>query len=217
MIERGRLLRWCGWSLAVGLGVAACAPVGPDDPPTDDSEHDVDALRPQMCGGIAGLPCADGYTCVDDPSDGCDPDVGADCSGVCKRNKHPSKKQCKDPSRVYVSTDPAECSLIKYYCASGEGFSDECGCGCVEPVGTPCGDTSCGAGEYCCNDSCGICAPIGAVCIQIACAPACAPEDCGPPLGMPNTLCADGETVAGPTGSCIPTADGCGWEVVSCP
>ncbi len=37
-----------------------------------------------MCGGIAGLPCDDGQTCKDDPSDSCDPlQGGADCSGIC--------------------------------------------------------------------------------------------------------------------------------------
>lgn len=34
-----------------------------------------------------------------------------------------------------------------------------------------CGDRRCGTGEYCCNPSCGICAPMGAMCIQLACAP----------------------------------------------
>lgn len=38
----------------------------------------------QMCGGIAGFPCPAGKTCVDDPSDNCDPTQGgADCSGIC--------------------------------------------------------------------------------------------------------------------------------------
>ena len=37
-----------------------------------------------MCGGIAGFPCPDGFVCVDDPSDSCDPATGgADCSGIC--------------------------------------------------------------------------------------------------------------------------------------
>ena len=36
---------------------------------------------------------------------------------------------------------------------------------------TPCGDNLCAPGDYCCNPSCGICAPFGAACIQIACAP----------------------------------------------
>ncbi len=36
------------------------------------------------CGGIAGITCPDGLTCVDDPTDACDPDCGgADCGGVC--------------------------------------------------------------------------------------------------------------------------------------
>jgi hypothetical protein len=46
----------------------------------------------------------------------------------------------------------------------------------------------------------------------------CPVEECGPQLGMPNDLCPDGKTVAGPTGRCLAGADGaCGWEVRSCP
>jgi len=44
----------------------------------------------------------------------------------------------------------------------------------------------------------------------------CDTADCGPALGMPNYTCPDG-TVAGPTGKCLETPDGCGWEVISCP
>lgn len=44
----------------------------------------------------------------------------------------------------------------------------------------------------------------------------CKPEDCGPQMGMPNTLCPDGVTMSGP-GECVPTESGCGWEVVECP
>ncbi len=45
----------------------------------------------------------------------------------------------------------------------------------------------------------------------------CMDADCGPPLGMPNYLCSDGVTVAGP-GDCVETEDGsCAWEIVSCP
>ncbi|HEX6243163.1 MAG TPA: hypothetical protein VFZ61_19755 [Polyangiales bacterium] len=35
--------------------------------------------------------------------------------------------------------------------------------------GTACGPNTCGAGSYCCNASCGICAPKGGACIQVAC------------------------------------------------
>jgi hypothetical protein len=39
----------------------------------------------QQCGGIAGLPCPQGTTCVDDPTDDCNPlKGGSDCIGVCK-------------------------------------------------------------------------------------------------------------------------------------
>lgn len=40
----------------------------------------------QFCGGIAGIACHDDtQTCVDDPSDGCDPTKGgADCGGICQ-------------------------------------------------------------------------------------------------------------------------------------
>jgi len=37
------------------------------------------------CGGIAGIACPAGKTCVDDPSDNCDPaHGGADCGGICQ-------------------------------------------------------------------------------------------------------------------------------------
>jgi hypothetical protein len=46
----------------------------------------------------------------------------------------------------------------------------------------------------------------------------CRPRQCGPQLGLPNVLCSDGVTVAGPTGRCLRQPDGgCGWEVISCP
>ena len=40
----------------------------------------------QFCGGIAGIPCPEGFVCVDKPGDGCNPKTGgADCAGVCRR------------------------------------------------------------------------------------------------------------------------------------
>jgi hypothetical protein len=35
--------------------------------------------------------------------------------------------------------------------------------------GITCGTKVCGTGQYCCNASCSMCAPMGAACIQIAC------------------------------------------------
>ena len=40
----------------------------------------------QFCGGFAGIPCPQGFVCVDVPGDGCDPrHGGADCGGYCKK------------------------------------------------------------------------------------------------------------------------------------
>ena len=151
-----------------------------------------------FCGGIAGLPCPTGSTCVDDPHDACDPDLGgADCGGVCRRVH--SGGRCGDPARTYVSRDAAECQVIRFLCADGmEYFSDRCGCGCLEPAsdcsgaavlcapgtlwdtracaclpsgGEACGSRTCGAGEVCCNASCGICTPPDGFCTQQACVP----------------------------------------------
>jgi hypothetical protein len=40
----------------------------------------------QFCGGFAGLPCPEGFVCVDNPCDNCNPKTGgADCGGLCRR------------------------------------------------------------------------------------------------------------------------------------
>jgi hypothetical protein len=45
----------------------------------------------------------------------------------------------------------------------------------------------------------------------------CTDDECGPHPGMPNYLCADGGTMAGP-GDCIQNASGqCYWEIITCP
>jgi hypothetical protein len=44
----------------------------------------------------------------------------------------------------------------------------------------------------------------------------CSVDQCGPQLGLPNWTCEDG-TMGGPTGRCLKTGDGCGWEVLDCP
>ncbi len=75
--------------------------------------------RPQFCGGIGNIACPEGFTCVDDPNDDCDPTTsGRDCGGIC------------------VQTSST----------------------------TICGPNVCGPDEFCCNESCGICAPIGGSC-----------------------------------------------------
>lgn len=39
--------------------------------------------EPLVCGGISGQSCEPGLRCVDDPTDECDPDMHADCRGIC--------------------------------------------------------------------------------------------------------------------------------------
>jgi len=41
----------------------------------------------------------------------------------------------------------------------------------AEPEAVKCGSSVCGAGEYCCNESCGTCAPEGGFCTQQVCEP----------------------------------------------
>jgi hypothetical protein len=137
------------------------------------------AVEGQFCGGIAGLACPIGYTCADNPLDGCDPARGgADCGGVCvaerearvERRPNPSACRRHDPNKsYYISRSPDECAAIDFICEEGREFFDKCGCGCEKVVGTPCGNNVCGAGESCCNASCGWCVPEGMMCIQIAC------------------------------------------------
>lgn len=45
----------------------------------------------------------------------------------------------------------------------------------------------------------------------------CDPQECGPPMRMPNRQCPDG-SIAGPTDRCLRHPDGrCGWEIRRCP
>lgn len=50
-----------------------------------EHEGECKKAESQACGGIAGIQCPHGATCVDDPNDDCDPKRGgADCPGICK-------------------------------------------------------------------------------------------------------------------------------------
>lgn len=154
------------------MALAACQSASAPLPeePADLLARGADSL---FCGGIAGFECPPGYVCADDPTDDCHPDSGgADCGGICQA---PPSDCLLHGDRGYISLDPAECAAILFLCAEGyTPFFDECGCGC-EPDppaptrGEPCGRSSCGRGEYCCNESCGVCAPIGGSCIQVEC------------------------------------------------
>jgi hypothetical protein len=175
------------------------------------------ACTNQECGPqpeIATRICADGST--------------GGLTGNCVRNNDGSCgweiRQCPDA-----------CANVR--CPAGTSCDPTTGQ--CQNTGGQCGNVTCGPGTVCCNASCGMCAPPGTQCTQQACnacsngilcgpgqqcdpatgqcANICDPNTCGPQPGVPNWVCEDG-TVGGPTGRCLPTADGsCGWEINWCP
>jgi len=158
-----------------------------------------DYITGRYCGGIAGIPCPDGYGCVDDVGDNCFPDAGgADCSGTCQ-------------------PIPTVGGCAATLCEVGTTCCDICGRGTCVPAGQPCplalcveeecNQVTCGAGEFCCNHSCSICAPVGGFCTQEF----CGGETCG------NTVCGEGEYCCNPScgGFCAPFGAAC--PQIACP
>lgn len=103
-----------------------------------------------FCGGIAAFECPGAGTCIDDPSDDCDPNAGgADCGGIC---------QC----------DAAPLIL----CAPGTFFdSNPAVCACTPEVPLdPCATVRCAAGTHCeVVDGGAICAPDEDPCALVDC------------------------------------------------
>jgi len=83
--------------------------------------------------------------------------------------------------------------------------------------GEPCGTAVCGAGEFCCNFSCSICAPLGGACTQQACndagePPAPAGEPCNAvTCGVDEFCCNESCSICAPIGGFC-TAQFCGDE-----
>lgn len=155
-----------------------------------------------MCGGIAGFPCPEGYTCVDAAGDGCDPNAGgADCAGVC------------------VPVDYNPCAAI--LCIEGTTCCPQCGgvcvpgdvdCAAVDCAPTEqCNQAICGPGEYCCNESCSRCVPIGEGCTREFCTSQPEPEpEPGPGDPCGNSFCGPGEYCCNPScGICAPIGGSC--------
>jgi len=156
----------------VGCHSEATSPVAPAGPGPDEALHRPPGGR--FCGGIGGFQCPPGYVCEDDPSDDCDPRRGgADCGGICLEDDV-DEDDCRYPVRRYVSRSRRQCAAVLFMCADGLlPFFDRTGCGCE---GCPtygdsmdCGPSRCRPGQFCCNESCGICAPLGGACTQQVC------------------------------------------------
>jgi hypothetical protein len=96
-------------------GEAACTPIAPEP-------------SGPFCGGIAALECPGEGSCVDDVTDGCDPEQGgADCGGVC------------------------ECQVLAL-CVEGftfDGSPEVCACVPTEPEPNPCATVLCRPDEVC--------------------------------------------------------------------
>ena len=117
----------------MALGGLACGPTVEANE-TATQEQEARGGSGQFCGGIAAIRCPEGYTCVDDPNDDCDPNQGgADCAGICVKDKG---NQCtgREPGLKYISRDPNQCATIRFFCEQGyQPFFNDCGCGC-EPI-----------------------------------------------------------------------------------
>lgn len=243
----GWVINWCDRGCSVEeCGPAPGAPnlICPDGttagPICERGENDVCGWHFTTC----PTPC-DNTTC--DAGEVCDPTTGT-CrpnSTPCGENTCGADAYCCNESCGICAPHGAGCTAQE--CPAGCGPNNPCPTGfeckndgsCLE-IRTPCGQNECGAGESCCNESCGLCAGPAGTCPAIACVECggvlCAPgeicheergavhcgpaecglNDCGPPLGLPNWTCEGGET-GGPTGVCQRNADGtCGWEVNWC-
>jgi hypothetical protein len=122
-------LMWCS-VLIMGASLVGLS-CGPTSEAQQGATLQEDEARGDFCGGIAGIPCAEGSLCVDDPHDDCDPSQGgADCGGICRKEKNPACTG-REPGQRYVSRDPDQCALIRFKCAEGFiPFFNDCGCGC---------------------------------------------------------------------------------------
>ncbi|HYD48454.1 MAG TPA: hypothetical protein VEB21_08910, partial [Terriglobales bacterium] len=87
----------------------------------------IDSCRERdFCGGIAGIPCRDGFECIDDPADDCDPNAGgADCGGVCVPREQ-APPQCSgdaDCAGIFAPCRPCEdgqSACPEAHCANGQ-------------------------------------------------------------------------------------------------
>jgi hypothetical protein len=105
------------------------------------------------CGGLAGTACPSGSTCVDDPSDSCDPAKGGtDCAGVCQAVFCGGIAAIQCPSGASCVDDPND------NCDPNAGGAD-CGGVCEASVCGGFAGTACPAGSTCIDDPRDSCDP----------------------------------------------------------
>jgi len=165
------------------------------------------------CGGIAGIQCPGLGTCVDDPSDSCDPNKGgADCGGVCQC----SAAAVTCPVGAAFDSSPEVCTCVPktpptcgpvcaIACPYGNVLDDKgcptCSC---NPPPDPCAAILCQSGTHCEKQE--------VVCVTAPCPPigVCVPDapkvSCG---GIAGIQCPGiGKCIDDPTDSCDPTKGG---------
>lgn len=118
-------------------------------------------------------------------------------------------------------------SLVSLMAACGGVAQQEPAPASVEEAlaigGTSCGPNVCGVGTYCCNASCGVCAPKGGACLDVMCDVSAQPEGEAPvkqeepaalsigtggPCG--SNYCGKGYFCCNPgCGVCAPEGGGC--------
>ncbi|MBI4699858.1 MAG: hypothetical protein HY744_01605 [Deltaproteobacteria bacterium] len=155
----GRTVLRGGLLLIGGLASAAGCALAVESDGSEQMGEAADAIQPRLCPEIA-IMCVDGYRVKQLPNCNqiCVPDEGFECSID------------KDCGSIYCITTPCDqpvcrghqCVIAANPPAHGPGNGQG---------GKPCGDSVCGGSMYCCNASCGICAPLDGVCIMMACLP----------------------------------------------
>ena len=105
----------------------------------------------QFCGGIAGITCPDGYECIDDPDDDCDPDNGgADCGGICVMEDESCTGNDECDEGVCILDDTSAASSNVALSDNCQEVSPNCPGVCVD-----CEDTEdCSPGEKCEDNEC---------------------------------------------------------------
>ena len=104
------------------------------------------------------------------------------CAGYSHYRRHShSRYSCLTSSCIYASATSthlgsaaatstgSSLGLEAYLCSEITGWDAMQKPFSCNGQAEACGDSVCGAGEVCCNASCGICTPPDGVCIQVVC------------------------------------------------
>jgi hypothetical protein len=119
----------------------------------------------EFCGGIAGIQCGPGLTCI---LGGSFPDAGGTCrstGSTCAVIRCTATTHCEEnPAGARCVPNARSCATME--CAPGFVCRDTAGVGACIAQNRVCGTAVCSEGTVCCNGLRGICTPPGFACIQ---------------------------------------------------